>query len=90
MTYIIIINYVFVTLQPYRHSQKIAKYCYADADLINKAIQNSLAARKEWEARPLSDRAQIFFKAADILSRRDRGKILAATMAGQVAIFNCF
>ena len=71
-------------LQPYHHCRKIAKYCYADSDLINKAIENSLLARKEWEARPLSDRAQIFFKAADIISKRDRGKILAATMAGQV------
>jgi len=82
--------HIYFMFQPYKHCQKIAIYCYADSNLINKAIENSLAARREWEARPLSDRAQIFFKAADILSERDRGKILAATMAGQVIFLRMF
>lgn len=70
-------------VSPYRHNQKIAQFAYADADLINKAIVNAMSVRKEWEAKPIADRAQIFLKAADVLANEKRGMILAATMAGQ-------
>lgn len=74
-------------LQPYRHDQKIAQFAYASADMINSAIENALSARKQWEAKPIADRAQIFLKAADILAGEKRSEILAATMAGQVLIY---
>jgi len=70
-------------VSPYKHEQKIAQFAYASSDMINNAIDNSLQARKEWEAKPISDRTQIFYKAADILAGEKRAKILAATMAGQ-------
>ncbi|XP_076802657.1 delta-1-pyrroline-5-carboxylate dehydrogenase, mitochondrial-like [Clavelina lepadiformis] len=76
-------NDVHYQVSPYKHSQKIARYCYATPDLINSAIENALSVRHEWEARSLSDRAQIFFKAADVLSGEKRADILATTMAGQ-------
>ncbi|XP_028921221.1 delta-1-pyrroline-5-carboxylate dehydrogenase, mitochondrial isoform X2 [Ornithorhynchus anatinus] len=70
-------------LSPFNHGHRVAKYCYADKDLINKAIQAALAARKEWDLKPISDRAQIFLKAADLLSGPHRAEILAKTMIGQ-------
>ncbi|KAM9299556.1 delta-1-pyrroline-5-carboxylate dehydrogenase, mitochondrial [Gastrophryne carolinensis] len=70
-------------LSPFRHSHKVAKYCYADKELLNKAINASLSARKEWDLKPVEDRAQIFFKAADLLSGPRRAEILAKTMIGQ-------
>ncbi|XP_068097816.1 delta-1-pyrroline-5-carboxylate dehydrogenase, mitochondrial [Hyperolius riggenbachi] len=70
-------------LSPFKHSHKVAKYCYADKDLLNKAISAALSARKEWDLKPVEDRAQIFFKAADILSGPRRAEILAKTMIGQ-------
>lgn len=53
-------------------------------ELINKAINAALAARKEWDLRPVQDRAQIFLKAADMLSGPRRAEVLAKTMIGQV------
>ena len=81
-------NTVLFLIQPYNHQQKIASYRYATSDMINAAINNALSVRREWEAKPISDRAQIFLKAADILSNEKRADILATTMAGQVRTFN--
>lgn len=53
-------------------------------ELINKAILASVAARREWDLKPVQDRAQILFKAADIISGPKRAEILAKTMLGQV------
>uniref|UniRef100_A0A669DZU3 Multifunctional fusion protein n=1 Tax=Oreochromis niloticus TaxID=8128 RepID=A0A669DZU3_ORENI len=70
-------------LSPFNHSHKVAKFCYADKELINKAITASVAARKEWDLKPVEDRAQILFKAADVISGPRRAEILAKTMIGQ-------
>ncbi|KFO19165.1 delta-1-pyrroline-5-carboxylate dehydrogenase, mitochondrial isoform X2 [Fukomys damarensis] len=70
-------------VSPFNHRHKVAKFCYADKALLNKAIEAALAARKEWDLKPVADRAQIFLKAADMLSRPRRAEILAKTMVGQ-------
>ncbi|XP_048206314.1 delta-1-pyrroline-5-carboxylate dehydrogenase, mitochondrial [Perognathus longimembris pacificus] len=70
-------------VSPFNHRHKVAKFCYADKALLNKAIEASLAARKEWDLKPLADRAQIFLKAADLLSGPRRAEVLAKTMLGQ-------
>ncbi|KAM4583295.1 delta-1-pyrroline-5-carboxylate dehydrogenase, mitochondrial [Fundulus diaphanus] len=70
-------------LSPFNHSHRVAKFCYADKELINKAIQASVAARKEWDLKPVQDRAQILFKAADLISGPKRAEIVAKTMIGQ-------
>ncbi|KAJ7998608.1 hypothetical protein DPEC_G00206660 [Dallia pectoralis] len=70
-------------LSPFNHSHKLAKFCYADTELLNKAILASVAARREWDLKPIQDRAQVLFKAADIISGPKRAEILAKTMIGQ-------
>ncbi|KAM9410490.1 delta-1-pyrroline-5-carboxylate dehydrogenase, mitochondrial [Pholidichthys leucotaenia] len=70
-------------LSPFNHSHKVAKFCYADKELINKAILAAVAARREWDLKPVEDRAQILFKAADTISGPKRAEILAKTMIGQ-------
>nr|XP_017505565.2 delta-1-pyrroline-5-carboxylate dehydrogenase, mitochondrial isoform X2 [Manis javanica] len=70
-------------VSPYNHGHKVAKFCYADQALLSKAIEAALAARKEWDLKPVTDRAQIFLKAADLLSGPRRAEVLAKTMVGQ-------
>lgn len=41
-------------------------------------------ARKQWDLKPVQDRAQILLKAADLLSGPRRAEVLAKTMIGQV------
>lgn len=45
-----------------------------------------MAARKEWDLKPVQDRAQILFKAADVISGPKRAEIVAKTMIGQVHV----
>ncbi|XP_034721220.1 delta-1-pyrroline-5-carboxylate dehydrogenase, mitochondrial, partial [Etheostoma cragini] len=71
-------------LSPFNHSHKVAKFCYADEELINRAIEAALAARRDWDLKPVQDRAQVLFKAADVISGPKRAEILAKTMIGQV------
>uniref|UniRef100_A0A665XBW1 Multifunctional fusion protein n=1 Tax=Echeneis naucrates TaxID=173247 RepID=A0A665XBW1_ECHNA len=47
------------------------------------SILASVAARREWDLKPVQDRAQVLFKAADIISGPKRAEILAKTMIGQ-------
>ncbi|KAF3855546.1 hypothetical protein F7725_016269 [Dissostichus mawsoni] len=68
---------------PFNHSHKVAKFCYADKNLINKAIAASVAARREWDLKPVQDRAEVLFRAADALSGPYRAEVLAKTMMGQ-------
>ncbi|XP_043918988.1 delta-1-pyrroline-5-carboxylate dehydrogenase, mitochondrial isoform X2 [Protopterus annectens] len=70
-------------VSPYDHSQKVAKYCYADKELINKAINAAVSVRRDWDLKPLRDRAEIFLKAADLISGPRRAEVLAKTMIGQ-------
>ncbi|KAJ8400747.1 hypothetical protein AAFF_G00395160 [Aldrovandia affinis] len=70
-------------LSPFNHSHKVAKFCYADTDLLNRAILASVAARREWDLKPVQDRAQVLFKAADAISGPKRAELLAKTMIGQ-------
>ncbi|GCC32700.1 hypothetical protein chiPu_0011164 [Chiloscyllium punctatum] len=78
-------NEIQYQLCPFNHSHKVAKFCYADKDLINKAINAALSAHREWDLKPVEDRAQIFFKAADLISGSRRAELLARTMIGQEA-----
>lgn len=70
-------------LSPFNHSHKVAKFCYADKELINRAIESSVAARRQWDLKPVQDRAQVLLKAADLLSGPRRAEVLAKTMIGQ-------
>ncbi|XP_025909357.1 delta-1-pyrroline-5-carboxylate dehydrogenase, mitochondrial [Nothoprocta perdicaria] len=68
---------------PFNHAHKVAKFCYADKALIEEAIAAALAARADWDLKPVADRAQIFLKAAELLSGPRRAEVLAKTMVGQ-------
>uniref|UniRef100_A0A672ZCR8 Multifunctional fusion protein n=1 Tax=Sphaeramia orbicularis TaxID=375764 RepID=A0A672ZCR8_9TELE len=68
-------------LSPFNHSHKVAKFCYADK--VSCTILASVAARREWDLKPVQDRAQVLFKAADVISGPKRAEILAKTMIGQ-------
>lgn len=43
-----------------------------------------MVARKQWDLKPVQDRAQVLLKAADLLSGPRRAEVLAKTMIGQV------
>jgi len=68
---------------PHDHQHKIAKFYYADSNLIQKAINKSVEMQRKWDKTPLSNRVQIWEKAADLMAGKYRQKLNAATMLGQ-------
>ncbi|SLM41303.1 delta-1-pyrroline-5-carboxylate mitochondrial [Lasallia pustulata] len=72
-----------VQSNPAAHANHVAKYSYASASDVSKAINSALAAKPAWETLPFADRAAVFLKAADLISGKYRYELMAATMLGQ-------
>lgn len=72
---------------PSNHTHVLANYFHADSTTIKDAIENCLAARKSWEAKSLQHRADIFFKAGDLVANKYRADLNAATMLGQAKTY---
>ncbi|XP_062602562.1 delta-1-pyrroline-5-carboxylate dehydrogenase, mitochondrial-like [Saccostrea cucullata] len=70
-------------VMPFDHQKKAAKFYYATPEIIQKAIDNSLKARKQWAKTPIEKRAEIFMTAAEMISKEKRMDLLATTMIGQ-------
>lgn len=70
-------------VRPFDHQNKLARFYYADKSLIKKSIDTCLKAHRDWEKRPLEERAKIFRDAGDLVTGKYRMDILAATMLGQ-------
>jgi 1-pyrroline-5-carboxylate dehydrogenase len=70
-------------VMPHDHGHVLATYHKAGPEEIQKAIDASQKAHKEWAAFPWEDRAAIFLKAGELLASTWRDTINAATMLGQ-------
>ncbi|XP_022653986.1 delta-1-pyrroline-5-carboxylate dehydrogenase, mitochondrial-like [Varroa destructor] len=68
---------------PFDHTKTVAKFSWADPNLIQKAIEDSLSVRVEWERTPLAEKIKIFLRAADLVANKYRADLLATTMIGQ-------
>jgi 1-pyrroline-5-carboxylate dehydrogenase len=68
---------------PYDHKNTIAHFYEGDKTHVQKAIEEALKAKKYWSENSVDQRAEIFLKAADLISGKYRAKINAATMLGQ-------
>ncbi|KAI0311785.1 delta-1-pyrroline-5-carboxylate dehydrogenase [Amylostereum chailletii] len=70
-------------INPSDHAKVLCTYHEADEATVASAIDGALAAKGEWESMPWGDRAAIFLKAADLVSKKYRYKLMAATILGQ-------
>ena len=70
-------------VMPHDHAHVLATYHKAGPEEIQRAVDASQEARKEWAAWPWEDRASVFLRAAELLSSKWRDTINAATMLGQ-------
>lgn len=70
-------------VMPHDHQKRIAKFYYATPELVGKAIQTSLEAKKEWEKVPLDQRMKLFLDVADQMATKYRADLNATTMFGQ-------
>jgi len=70
-------------VMPHNHSHVIATYHKATEKEVKLAIDAALKARQEWMTMSWVERASICLKIADLLSKKYRYTINAATMLGQ-------
>ncbi|KAJ9461259.1 Delta-1-pyrroline-5-carboxylate dehydrogenase [Diplonema papillatum] len=68
---------------PHDNQKTFCKYHYASKDTLQKAVNTSLAAQKDWARMPFQHRAAIWLKAADLMATKYRADILASCMIGQ-------
>lgn len=68
---------------PCDHSHVLARYQMATEKEVQMAIDAACAAQKQWEETPWQDRAAIALKIAELISKKYRPLINAATMLGQ-------
>lgn len=68
---------------PSAASSVFATYTPATEQDVSGAIEAALKAKQPWQDTPFVDRAAIFLRAAELISKKYRFEIMAATMLGQ-------
>ena len=70
-------------VMPFKHGHVLAEFHKATPQHVQQAIDAALAARRDWAAWPLEDRAAVLLRAAELLATTWRSTVNAATMLGQ-------
>lgn len=70
-------------VMPHNHKHKIAKYYLASREQIKKAIDVAVKFQREWDRVPITNRIDIWLRAADLMAGKYRQQLNAATMLGQ-------
>ncbi len=68
---------------PHNHKQVLATYHKITPELVREAIENAMTVKPMWEDFPWEERASIAIKAAELISKKYRFLLNAATMLGQ-------
>ena len=68
---------------PHDHGLRLGEWHAAGAEEAQRAIANTVDARREWASWRWEDRAAVFLKAAELLAEPWRSTLNAATMLGQ-------
>lgn len=71
------------TYLPSEASTVFAQYKPATEADVSAAIKAALKAKKSWQDTPFYDRAAVFLRAAELVSKKYRFELMAATMLGQ-------
>ena len=70
-------------VSPHNHKHVLAKYHKAGPENVKNAIEAALKAKVEWMELSWMERASIMLKAAELISKKYRYVMNAATMLGQ-------
>ena len=68
---------------PHEHKHVLGYFSEGDSTHVTMAIEAALRAKKDWSQKSLEERAQIFLKAANLITGKYRAQLNAATMLGQ-------
>ena len=68
---------------PHDRNRLVARIHRPDEAAVRAAIDDSVAAAREWSALPFEKRASVFLRAAELVAQVHRHEMTAATMLGQ-------
>jgi len=70
-------------VMPHNHKHVLASFHKVTPEIIHEAIENAMSIKPVWEDFPWEERASISLKAAELISKKYRFLLNAATMLGQ-------
>lgn len=70
-------------VMPHNHKHVLARYHQAGEKEVEMAIEAALQAKEKWENMPWTERCAINLRVAELLAKKYRALINAATMLGQ-------
>ena len=70
-------------VMPHDHGHLLANYHLAGSGEVSEAIEAAMKAKEQWLTLSWIERASIMLKAAELISKKYRYTIVAATMLGQ-------
>jgi len=70
-------------VMPHNYKQVLASYHKVTPEIVHEAIENAMTVKPIWEDFPWEERASIAIKAAELISKKYRFLLNAATMLGQ-------
>jgi 1-pyrroline-5-carboxylate dehydrogenase len=70
-------------VMPHNHGKTLAIYHLASEKEVNLAIEHALNAKEMWENISWIERSSIMLRAAELISKKYRNLLVAATMLGQ-------
>ncbi|MFO7677735.1 MAG: L-glutamate gamma-semialdehyde dehydrogenase [Thermoplasmatota archaeon] len=70
-------------VMPHNHKHVLATYHKVTPETVNDAIESAMSIKQVWEDFPWEERASIAMKAAELISKKYRFTLNAATMLGQ-------
>eukprot|EP00456_Euglypha_rotunda_P013677 TRINITY_DN14150_c0_g1_i2.p1 TRINITY_DN14150_c0_g1~~TRINITY_DN14150_c0_g1_i2.p1 ORF type:complete len:161 (-),score=35.67 TRINITY_DN14150_c0_g1_i2:11-466(-) len=73
---------VIEQVMPTKHKHVLARIHQADEKTMRAAIDAALKARHEWASMPFEDRAAIYLRAAELVSKTHRASLCASVMLG--------
>lgn len=76
-------NDLGTVVMPHNHKHVLATYHKVTAEIVHEAVENAMAVKPVWEDFPWEERASIAMKAAELISKKYRFLLNAATMLGQ-------
>lgn len=70
-------------VMPHNHSKVLATYHQATEKEVQMAIDEAMKAKAQWDSVSWLERSSIMLRAAELMSKKYRNLIVAATMLGQ-------
>lgn len=70
-------------VMPSEHATTLTNHPMASKEQVAAAIESALAAKQSWQDTPFVDRVAIFQRAAELVTKKYRHDLIAATMLSQ-------